>query len=75
MELSDRYELMPDDFKNVIKKRHWNLELYMNMYLNTQGMKPRRTEGWERLNAIISNNVIRCKMCGTIFIDNAKGKS
>jgi hypothetical protein len=52
MILSDRYELMPDNFQSIIKKTNLNLELYMDLYLNCLKI-PKNSSGWEKMLSII----------------------
>ena len=73
MELSDRYELMDEDFKRVIKKTEVNLELYMNIYLNAI-KKPRATNGWDRIMGVMTGNVLRCRQCKAMFSNSDDGR-
>ena len=62
IELSDRYEYMPEDFQSVISKLDLNLELYINLYLNSS-KKPKHTTAWDKIYGIITGNILKCNIC------------
>ena len=74
LELSDRYEQMPEEFTNIIRKSDLNLEIFMDLYLNTANLKPRHSTIWDKVYSVITGNVLRCRQCKAIFSNSVLGK-
>lgn len=60
MEVSDRYEAMPEDFQKIVRKSDLNLSMYMDLYLNSVSKIPKNSDGWKRVQGLIEGQVLRC---------------
>ncbi len=68
LELSDRYELMPIEFQELIPKTNTQLELAMDCFLNQKREKYSKSR---LVNVFhVSNKEVRCKVCNRFLSES-----
>ena len=68
LELSDRYELMPIEFQELIPKTNTQLELSMDCFLNQKREKYSKSR---LVNVFhVSNKEVRCKVCNRFLSES-----